>query len=930
MAANPMFLFQGMFPPGQKELNEEFKSSMLDMGAVAKNLTSATKDLKESLAEAKKSSADISSGIGGSGDSGEGTYNRGMKQVEVFDLVVTGIVKTIGALSALAAKAAEFETSLTQTSYRMLDPIGRMNSLYTQNSLLNARQQITSEGSTPWMSTSASEMVGYLDVFQQYGKLRNDTEGPESQNNLMELARIGGQGARERGFTRMEAAQTSMQYNVAGVDLNDLRGFNTELGKMARLGAMSKNQVKGIDQAILKLAYSFNMSGKEIESFGREYMKIAGVISLSGGDPNKILSKMNAYADGSKEGMLNALILGYDTKNPTQMMAATQGGAQQLLGMLDAVPDAMKAHVSQLMAPAMGLGGFDLKEIQQIAKTGSAGAKTTEKTLLAQIAKHTGETYVAHAEIAQKTLNDIEASAIRIGEGQLDMMVKGLKRFDNLIDKVLSMTEMLKDNPGKTALALAGVLALPAALRAFGPQLITGFGSKLSGSMSLLSKGLGNKLITLGRSLQKAGGFLGKVLGGNFAKGLKHLGANMVNGIGSKLLGLGRTILGGLFSIPNLIAGALGLGIVKVAKFFTSDKSEAENIKLAKESVARDRATILDIDAKLSDPRGLSPQKIKNLQRMRDTVVRNMAGEQATVDAGITSFKELFTGLKTDNEKLGDTLGTSDEDLRISDNVFSARDREYSGRSFLPTDVVAFRRSVMKNIENEGFEITETDRYTKHAPDSLHYKGRAIDFRAKDRIDSVKGQTELAQMIKDLKAQGLNATLELKNARKLSKELDGLYSINSAASEDHVHVSWGRDKVGALQGAEDQGVSSALEKAWQAGGIKGAPMVESKNGRIVVRQRPPSAAMGAAEEATTDMVSTMGTPGGEAVEGAGEEQEQFVFDRKVHQVLTTILQEMQGKKGSYSNGPTIRAGARDSTNRISGGVQMRPSVTERF
>lgn len=885
MAKTPRYIYEGVLSDQQWNILSDLKTFLERNYTIVKDTKQLVTDLNNTVEETGKKTKEFSL----KDERKTEAYQEEQRKTQILGAFLEGISKTIEQIGVLATRAAEYEMALTNISHRMIAPIQQMNSIYNPNgvgTLENITANLNRDTSKPWTSTTLQEMVGFSDIFLQYGKLRQDTMGQGFETGVTQLAQVAKSSARGRGLDPMEAAATAMQYNVFGVDMDKLPDFTKKLGDMARIGALTSKQVLSIDKSIRTLARTFDMSSDQITKFGTEYMKVAGIISLVGGNPADLQAKMQAYSTGSEQGMLNALILGYDTNSPNQMLGANQGAAQNLLSMLNGVPEAMKAYVAQQMAAPMGLGGMNLKDIQDLAATGKASTQEKVEDLTAKIADNSDK-YVAVAERVAGGVNRLSMQMMGLGKGLLSGFDKIFSNYaHSLLDKFGSITGFFGKHAGLLVGALTAINTLP-------------------GLIMLLIK-------------SNSSGGLGDLLGGGKGWAAKLARFAKVSGTG---------IIGGLLAAEG---ARLFLGV---------DKEEEIAGDSARKQLSDNQYILSRINRQLSSgkqPNGtpLSEEQIEKLKAQREKIQNNIEIAEGDVKYSDRSFwekrKEMYN---PENMSLGWVVGESQQlgysnsyanaaptatqygfgstNLNAEFNNFT---NDYNGGINRNTSNINayFRDKILIPYLENTYGITSTGAQniaSEHGKGSWHPLNRALDANGvKELLKTSEGRKTLSAAIDDLKyKKGISKTfLELPDisvAKDWTEFSKG--QIQQGGTGAHIHTQW-RDlsenpdilkafgvKQGIPEGTTMEDVIAA--ETAKAENMASQRLVVSSTGGIKLGSSSSSEALAAAKQQAARVTGAM-TPQGAATEAAeASGQESAVHDAKAYGVLLAILSAVRGE-----------------------------------
>src|ERR1035437_5533391 len=488
-----LFQVAAIDPANATELNNKFDK----LGGSVDKLTASLLKVVEGSKEFGKNSTNTSDmAERKTEDSAQGKYIRAEYWSQVLGTFSQALGKTIGQFASLALQAQNFQVSLTNLSYRMLNPGQQMNQMYDQGGLIKLQQKMNKEFGTPWQGVQTDEMLFGADQFLRYGKLRNQTQGKEGLDNIEKTIQIGKVASRTRGLDFEQGTETALKYNVAGVPLAELMGFTKELANAAKIGAMSNKEILTLDSNIRQLAYGFKMSGTEIQRFGIDYMSVAGQLSLAGGNAPDLMGKMNQYQTGSMPGVLNALLLGLKHGDNQGNLEKTKSGALNFQSLLSTIDPILRPMMFEQMKGSQGFGGdYKMEDLEVLARTGEKqDGGDDPKKMMALTAKNTG-VLVTSADHFGGLLGTLNTTAITVGQEILKTIDTQFTKYGpGLLNGIIKLGDYFKDHLFQLSgvlFALGGGLTgalgiafraafLPAAAKATAATVLTEAGSSVT------------------------------------------------------------------------------------------------------------------------------------------------------------------------------------------------------------------------------------------------------------------------------------------------------------------------------------------------------------------------------------------------------------------------------------------------------------------
>lgn len=630
------------------------------------------------------------------GDHAQLNYVKNMMITDFLGGLTNAVTNAVGTLMSLAQRAATYESSLINMSYRMTNPTGQMDYLYTRGGLEGITRQLNQDATGPWQKIQLDQMVNITEKFLQYGKYNSQDQAFDQ--NLLTMGRIGGESFQRRGLEYNAGTETAMKYNVAGVKMGELQQFTEHLGDVAKIGSMTSREILSIDSAIRKLSMSFGYGNKQIQQFGLEYMKTAGIISLVGGDPTNIMGKMNQWVSGSETGMLNSLLLGYNPSDPGGNLQKTSQAAAQAQSLLASTPETMRPYMFNMMSPSLGLGGYDYTDLEPLARTGKGKAKNTAELTLKEISEH-GKTYIGQADKLAAILSQVNMDILNVGKGQLKGIVELTQKWATpMLSMLKTITDYAAENPKTTAAVLS----------------------------------VFNSLGTIGNAFFAYAAYKGVTS----VAGLAMPAAAGAAGAGGVATAAGGLAAAGGAAIASTVLVGAGLGVA--AGMYIDSKWTGENKKKFFDFISG--KGISDEQDEYREKFLLGTQKLEG--RTFESVMREGRNRRAGLgpsevdkmsveDLQSKATKEFGSPLfGLDLDKYRQYLELKTEGL-IPD--YKDIDSNY--------DNLHKRNEMEDFFKQKGFKITVHEE-GEHAPNSLHKKMAALDF-------SIKG-IAVSKLIKDL------------------------------------------------------------------------------------------------------------------------------------------------------------------------------------
>lgn len=553
---------------------------------------------------------------------------------------------------------------------------------------------------------------------------------------------------------------------------DEMPAFNQKLIEITKTSNLSNKEQKILIDQTLKLANAYGLVGKEAQAFMLNQQKLTSTLSQLGLEADVVQRKLNAMADGTEEGAIQALLLGYDPLGDQKDTAAMlKDKASQLVNMAEQSGGgiALENMIIQQMAPAFGMSKFGIQDIRGFARGGTEEAKkeglTPEdinKQLLDYLKdkdKSSFQLYQTTGQLITDAFKDFQMYLMTHFQPALEEFKNGLIKFrtetlpkiQKFIDDVLGFVQTIRTvfgfkgekdglaNIGTTiGLVALAISVLPAILAGSAGLLLTVVTGLIAGASTAAV--LGTIVVGL-----IGGGLIGKFIN-------DHLSENMKKYIGDFLYNIPDFFekkLPGLSAAFNLTPlGLLINGIKKASGAPTQEEVARGETALANQpgktlgqSAATRREELSKINtswAAYNPMDKIKPEEVSAGARKGRVTV-----EEDTKALFPPKIKELANWDRTDISKLGEALGL----VQTSNN---AADLE-------------------KNIPGR-------------AANSLHKINKAEDFSVKGLLPG-----DIMSVLEAFKAQGFTPKFEMRGEKPawLSPEF---YSRNSKAEADHLHV----------------------------------------------------------------------------------------------------------------------------------------------
>jgi hypothetical protein len=535
---------------------------------------------------------------------------------------------------------------------------------------------------------------------------------------------------------------------------DEMPAFSKSLVEITKTTNLTNKEQKVLLDQTLKLANAYGLVGKEAQAFMVNQTKLTSTLSHLGLEADVVQRKLNAMADGTEAGAVQALLLGYDPLGDQgDTVTNLKDRASQLVGMTEGMPIQLRNMMIQQMAPAMGLGQFGIQDIQAFARGDSLEAKKeglTPEDINKQLMEYLQDKDKSSFQLYQTTgqlitdafksfqlylIDKFLPALIEFKAGLAAFQKETLPKIKDFIDKMLEFVNTIRtffggkgEAGGLANLATVGAVAglvlavIPAIAGSLAGLLLTAVTSLVAGASTAAV--LGTIVVGL-----IGGGLIGKFIN-------DHLSENMKKYIGDFL-----------YNIPDFFEKKLpGL-------------SAAFNMS----------------------PLGLLINGIKKAAGA-PTPEEVARGENALVNQPGKTLGQSTANRREELSKIGSSWAAYNPMHKAKPEEDTATDvKVKESVNWGQTDISKFGQSL--GLEQTSHNLTDLGKdIPGRAKNSKHKINEAEDF-------SVAGKTSdsILVILNAFKAQGFDPKYETTGARPnwLPPEF---YSKNPMANATHLHV----------------------------------------------------------------------------------------------------------------------------------------------
>lgn len=328
--------------------------------------------------------------------------------------------------------------------------------------------------------------------------------GAASQANLKDYTQGAGMAMKLLGFDPNQATEalTNMHKTFA-LNFRDMEPFVKQMGNIGKSANLSTDQFYKLTKQVTALAKAYGLSGEAGKKFVTGSLAVGSALSQLGLDASEMMSKMNAVATGSEQGLITSLLLGFKPGDTQGQLEAFQRQAKEIVAMAQSAGPQMAPYIMQQLGSVYGMN-MNPEQMMRLAQglpATEGGAKKDATDILKDILadqqnpdRAAEKPFVTAAQTGNAILSAIQSLLAKEFWGAL----QDLQRFihTNLgptMTKIEGWLNTLKDWVGKfdsffgfqtTALgtlvkAALGLATIPVALK-FTGGLLEGIGKSLA------------------------------------------------------------------------------------------------------------------------------------------------------------------------------------------------------------------------------------------------------------------------------------------------------------------------------------------------------------------------------------------------------------------------------------------------------------------
>jgi hypothetical protein len=455
-----------------------------------------------------------------------------------FSNILSGIGKTavgaIGLVTAALKPVADFDNYIGSLNKKITQVGGQLNNY--KNIALEFRKADFFKAGEGGFGLSEDDL-NKVEYSFAAGTTAFEKFGAKSKENIKGFAQGAGMAMKTIGGTADQASAAMVDlHKTIGVSFKEeeMTPFVTTMANISKSANMTDTQFYSLTKQVTGLAKAYGLSGEAGKQFVTNSLSVGAALSQVGLDASDMMSKMNAIASGSEQGLITSLILGFKKDDPIGQLKAFQRQAKIFVDMTKGMGNAAPMML-QSMTSAYGMNTTN-EQTQRLAMGGpmeEPGGKGKDVTsILGNILD---------------TLKDPDKSPWVTAAQTANNAIVGLKG-------------MAEDKFWPELQAIKG------AMTANAPALIKGLGDKLDTLITLLGGGMQGFLLAAGAlaaiptAITLGFGLLAKAF---VTKGAVGGAAELAAGVVSKgaaaemLFGSSGLLVAGTASIAAIVGGVL-------------------------------------------------------------------------------------------------------------------------------------------------------------------------------------------------------------------------------------------------------------------------------------------------------------------------------------------------------------------------------------
>ncbi len=431
------------------------------------------------------------------------------------DKIVGSIGTITSAIVGLLASGFQFDNFLGVVNTKINNIDGSLIRFRgTLESVINTQNKYTSGLSVDTMQKIGMSFVTQSTIGEKYSSdLRQNMQNYQNSSGML---------IKGMDFTVGEATNSLTSFRkTLLLSYEEMPKFSSELVTIAKTSNLTAKETKTLIDQSVKLARAYGLAGEEGKEFVKNQLVLTSTLSQLGLEADSVQRKLNAMTDGSEEGAVQAMLLGYDPLgDQTNTASMLKDKASQLMGMVEGMPVQMQSMMIKGMAPSMGLGAFGIDDLRQMALGGSEKAKeeglTPEKInkeiydYLRDPARSGEDFYKTAGQGLTDAVKSLQMLFMHKFQPALEDLKAGLETFktvvipkiDKFIDNVLGFVSKIQKllgyagkeggfgNLATTAvLAASAIMIVQAIITSSIGLMITTVGGLITGSLTAVTVG---------------------------------------------------------------------------------------------------------------------------------------------------------------------------------------------------------------------------------------------------------------------------------------------------------------------------------------------------------------------------------------------------------------------------------------------------------